>query len=49
MAALIFGSSTIESWNAISVQLIHALYFGILQYFLPKDEFSIDAILRKDS
>lgn len=49
MAALIFGSSTIESWGAISVQLIHALYFGILLYFLPQDRFSIDAKLRAHS
>ncbi|AHM62936.1 DoxX family protein [Flammeovirgaceae bacterium 311] len=49
MAALVFGSSTIESWGAISVQLIHALYFGMLLHFLPKDRFSIDAKLRTDS
>jgi thiosulfate dehydrogenase [quinone] large subunit len=46
MAALIFGSSTIESWGAISTQLIHALYFGMLLFFLPKDRFSIDAHLK---
>jgi thiosulfate dehydrogenase (quinone) large subunit len=46
MAALIFGSSTIESWGAISVQLIHAIYFGMLLYLLPKDRFSIDAKVR---
>jgi thiosulfate dehydrogenase [quinone] large subunit len=49
MAALIFGSSTIESWGAISVQLIHALYFGMLLYFLPKDRISFDAKLRPGS
>jgi thiosulfate dehydrogenase [quinone] large subunit len=49
MAALVFGSSTIENWNAISAQLIHALYFGMLLHFLPKDRFSIDAKLRTDS
>ena len=49
MAALIFGSSTIESWGAISVQLIHALYFGMLLYFLPNDSFSIDASRRLKS
>lgn len=49
MAALVFGSSTIESWGAISVQLIHALYFGMLLYFLPNDKFSIDAKVRNDA
>lgn len=47
MAALVFGSSTTESWGAISAQLIHSLYFGMLLYFLPKDGFSIDASVRK--
>ncbi len=49
MAALVFGSSTIESWGAISAQLIHALYFGMLLYFLPNDRFSIDAKIRNDA
>ncbi len=43
MSAFIFGSSMIENWGAISVQLIHSLYFGMLLYFLPNDRFSIDA------
>lgn len=42
MAALIFGSSMIENWGAISVQLIHSFYFAMLLYLLPKDRFSID-------
>lgn len=42
MAALIFGSSMIENWGAISVQLIHSFYFAMLLYFLPNDKFSID-------
>lgn len=49
MAVLIFGSSTIENWNAISVQLVHALYFGMLLYFLPKDGFSIDTKFKTHS
>ena len=49
MAALILGSSTIESWGAISVQLIHALYFSMLLFFLPKDRFSIDTKFRTHS
>ncbi len=49
MAALVFGSSTIEGWGAISAQLIHALYFGMLLYFLPEDRFSIDARSRTDA
>jgi len=28
MTVLIFGSSLIENWTAVSVQLIHAIYLG---------------------
>ncbi|MFC3197473.1 DoxX family protein [Parapedobacter deserti] len=28
MTLLIFGSSLIENWNAVSVQLIHSIYLG---------------------
>jgi thiosulfate dehydrogenase (quinone) large subunit len=49
MAALIFGSATIESWGAITAQLIHAIYFGMLLYFLPQDRFSIDARRKTNS
>ncbi len=30
MAILIFGSSLIENWNAVSVQLIHSIYLAAL-------------------
>lgn len=34
MTTLIFGSSLIESWNAVSVQLIHSIYLaGLLAYY----------------
>jgi thiosulfate dehydrogenase [quinone] large subunit len=49
MTALIFGSSTIEKWDWVSVQLVHSLYFGMLLYFLPKDGFSIDVKLKNQS
>ncbi len=32
MTVLIFGSSLIENWNAVSVQLIHSIYLGALLY-----------------
>lgn len=34
MTVLIFGSSLIENWNAVSVQLIHSIYLaGLLVYY----------------
>ncbi len=36
MSALIFGSSLIENWNAVSVQLIHSLYLAGLLISLPQ-------------
>src|SRR5690606_29479606 len=30
MTVLIFGSSLIENWNAVSVQLIHSIYLAAL-------------------
>ncbi len=32
MTILIFGSSLIENWNAVSVQLIHGIYLSGLLY-----------------
>ena len=38
MALLIFGSSMIENWGAITAQLVHAIYFAVVLYFLTKNE-----------
>lgn len=32
MTILIFGSSLIENWNAVSVQLVHSIYLSALLY-----------------
>ena len=38
MSLLIFGSSMIENWGAITAQLVHAIYFAVVLYFLTKNE-----------
>ena len=38
MSLLIFGSSMIENWGAITAQLVHAIYFAVVLYFLIKNE-----------
>jgi thiosulfate dehydrogenase [quinone] large subunit len=43
MAILIFGSSSTESWDAITPQLIHGGYMAALLLFIKHDQFSIDA------
>ena len=47
MSALIFGSTTIENWDAITGQLVHAAYFAVLLYFIGHNTFAIDEIFRK--
>src|SRR5690554_4386706 len=38
ISVLLFGSSTIENWNAFTPQLIHALYFGLLLFWEDQRE-----------
>ncbi|MFT3920059.1 MauE/DoxX family redox-associated membrane protein [Cloacibacterium sp.] len=47
MALLIFGSTTIENWEAIPSQLIHAIYLIILLFFIDFNSISIDNFLKK--
>lgn len=47
MAAFIFGNTTIENWDPITAQLIHAAYLVGLLCFIQYNTFSIDNILKK--
>ena len=40
MTVLIFGSSLIENWNAVSVQLIHSIYLAALLARLNRHDVS---------
>ncbi len=44
MALLIFGSSSTESWDAITPQLIHAGYMAALLLLVHHDRFSADTM-----
>ncbi|MCF2446481.1 DoxX family membrane protein [Dyadobacter sp. CY345] len=49
MIALIFGSTMIESWDAIPSQLIHAAFFSVLIIFEQKyNSFAVDNVLKRN-
>ncbi len=47
MALFIFGNTSIENWEAITSELVHAAYLAMLLYWLPNDQFSIDSCRSK--
>ncbi|MFT3823844.1 MAG: DoxX family membrane protein [Chitinophagaceae bacterium] len=47
MAILIFGTTTIENWEAITSQLVHAAFFGVLLHFVESNGYSVDGMLRR--
>jgi len=44
---LVFGSGIKENWNIMSSQMIYAVFFFILSYFIELNKFSIDRIRQK--
>ena len=47
MVVLIFGSSLLEQWNNIFIQLIYAAYFALLFRYAGYDYYSLDRTLHK--
>ncbi|HMH23039.1 MAG TPA: DoxX family membrane protein [Puia sp.] len=47
MVALIFGSSLLEQWNNIFIQIIYGAYFALLFRYAGYNYYSIDRILHK--
>jgi thiosulfate dehydrogenase (quinone) large subunit len=48
MILLLFGTTTIEQWDAIPAQLIHVLFFVVLLIFVDRyDSWSLDLALRR--
>jgi thiosulfate dehydrogenase [quinone] large subunit len=48
MILLLFGTTTIEQWDAIPAQLIHAAYLVVLLIFVDRyDSWSLDLVLRR--
>lgn len=44
MTSLILGSALIESWDAISVQLIHVAFLAVLLQFIKANAYSLDSV-----
>jgi thiosulfate dehydrogenase [quinone] large subunit len=47
MILLIFGSTTIEEWDAIPSQLIHVVFFAGLLIFIEHNSYALDKAFRK--
>ena len=47
MIVLIFGSTTIENWDMIPVQLIHVAFFAVLIQFVQYNSYALDGVRRK--
>ncbi|MBU3013519.1 DoxX family membrane protein [Poseidonibacter lekithochrous] len=44
---LVFGSGLQENWNVMSSQMIYAVFFFILSYFIELNKFSIDRLRKR--
>ena len=47
MIVLIFGSSMIESWEAIPSQLIHVAFFAVLLHHITSNTWAVDRVIAK--
>lgn len=47
MIILIFGSTSIESWDAIPTQLIHVAFFAVLLNYISYNSFALDNRFKK--
>jgi thiosulfate dehydrogenase [quinone] large subunit len=47
MILLIFGTTTIENWDAIPTQLLHLIFFAVLIQFIPSNTWALDKQIRK--
>ncbi|MET0573268.1 MAG: DoxX family membrane protein [Pedobacter agri] len=46
-AALIFGTTMIENWEALPSQLIHVAFLSVLLAYLPHNTYAVDQIIKK--
>jgi len=47
MVALIFGTTLIENWDAITSQLIHAAFFAVLLQFIQYNRYALDSLMKR--
>lgn len=45
--ALIFGTTMIENWEALTSQLIHVAFLSVLLAYLPHNTYAVDQIIKK--
>ncbi|MBD3581447.1 DoxX family protein [Flavobacterium selenitireducens] len=49
MSLLVFGSTTIEDWGAITGQLFHAAYFAVLLWLVPYNSVALDKLRQQST
>jgi len=47
MVILVFGATTVENWEIIPAQLIHAVFFATLIHFNANNSFAADNLINK--
>jgi thiosulfate dehydrogenase [quinone] large subunit len=47
MILLIFGTTTIENWDAIPTQLLHIIFFAVLLQFIQSNSWALDKQFQK--
>ena len=47
MLILILGSTLIENWNVLSLQLFHVIFLAVLLQFIVSNIYSVDQLLKK--
>jgi thiosulfate dehydrogenase (quinone) large subunit len=48
MLALIFGSTMIEQWDNVFIQIMYGLYFTMLYYYAFYNRYSFDRLLSRE-
>ena len=47
MMMLILGTTLIENWSVLSLQLLHVIFLGVLLQFIVSNIYSVDQLLKK--
>lgn len=46
MLILIFGSTMVEQWQNVAMQLFYGVYFAVLYLFVAYNRYSVDALIK---
>lgn len=44
MIVLIFGSSMVENWSAVPIQMVHAAFFAVVLHFADSNIYALDKL-----